>query len=225
MSRKDTIEAEVLDAAYANHGGESSWAAFGAGRMDPAEIVERMEAGEVPEGVARGVILGVMLDLVLEGWARECDLSKVGEKVRGLASAWGHCGGKGVLPMHGAVKLCGGWAAKETAVRVLDSWFWDGAEGEELGKRVLAIGRFFNHAELEGWTVRQLAKAFGESRTWTAKRVRKECNAPIEASGGRVKATWQQGQGQREKSREARVKSFQRSKQSAAKNNEENTEK
>ena len=47
MSRKDTIEAEVLDAAYANHGGESSWAAFGAGRMDPAEIVERMEAGEV----------------------------------------------------------------------------------------------------------------------------------------------------------------------------------
>jgi hypothetical protein len=42
--------------------------------------------------------------------------------------------------------------------------------------------------------------------------VRKECNAPIEASGGRVKATWQQGQGQREKSRAARVKSFQRSK-------------
>jgi hypothetical protein len=48
--------------------------------------------------------------------------------------------------------------------------------------------------------------------------VRKECNAPIEASGGRVKATWQQGQGQREKSRAARVKSFQKSQKTKEEN-------
>lgn len=211
MGRRDTIEAEVLDAQFRKEGGESSWSVFGSGRMSPAEIVERMEAG-ASEGETRGLVLAVMLDLCLAGWSRECSVSKVGENVRGLAAAWGHRGGQGCPVMIGGVRKCGGETVREVVLKVLDSWLWDLPTGEELGKRVLAIGRFFNHAELEGWTIRQLARAFGESRTWTAKRVRKECNAPIEQAGGRVKATWQQGEEQREKSRRARNESFERSK-------------
>lgn len=211
MSKRDTIEAEVLDAAYSKHGGESAWSVFG-DRLSPSEIVERLEEVGPDDGAVRAVVLGVMLDLVLAGWAKENEVLKVGERVRRLAASWGHRGGAGSGTMPGAVERCGGWPVREVVVRVLDSWMWDHAGVEELGKRVLAIGRFFNHAELEGWSVRQLAKAFGESRTWTAKRVRKECNAPIEAAGGRVKATWQQGESQRAKSRAARKESFEKSK-------------
>ena len=211
-SSRDTIEAEVLDAAYAKHGGESAWSAFGDGRLNPAEILERIEEGDSSSVAARAVVVGVMLDLVLEGWDKNNDLAKVGEKASRLAAAFGHRGGSRFVPLFGAVKKCGGWESKPVVVKVLDSWFWDQPDQEDLGKRLLAIGRFFNHAELEGWSVRGLARAFGESRTWTAKRVRKECNAPIEAAGGRAKATWQQGNGQREKSRAARIESFQKSK-------------
>jgi hypothetical protein len=211
-SGRDTIEAEVLDAAYAKHGGESAWSAFGDGRLNPAEILERIEEGDSSSVAARAVVVGVMLDLVLEGWAKNNDVGKVGENASRLAAAFGHRGGFRLVPLFGAVKKCGGWDSKPVVVKVLDSWFWDNPDQEDLGKRLLAIGRFFNHAELESWSVRGLARAFGESRTWTAKRVRKECNAPIEAAGGRAKATWQQGAGQREKSRAARIESFQKSK-------------
>jgi len=211
-SSRDTIEAEVLDAAYAKHGGESAWSAFGDGRLNPAEILERIEEGDSLSVAARAVVVGVMLDLVLEGWAKNNDLAKVGENAVRLAAAFGHRGDFRFVPLFGAVKKCGGWESKPVVVKVLDSWFWDNPDQEDLGKRLLAIGRFFNHAELENWSVRGLARAFGESRTWTAKRVRKECNAPIEAAGGRAKATWQQGNGQREKSRAARIESFQKSK-------------
>jgi len=211
-SSRDTIEAEVLDAAYSKHGGDSAWSAFNDGRLNPAEILERIEEGDSSSVAARAVVVGVMLDLVLEGWAKNCDLTKVGQNSVRLAAAFGHKGGFGFVPLFGAVKKCGGWESKPVVVKVLDSWFWDHPGEEDLGKRLLAIGRFFNHAELENWSVRGLARAFGESRTWTAKRVRKECNAPIEAAGGRAKATWQQGNGQREKSRAARIESFQKSK-------------
>ena len=213
-SRRDTIEAEVLDAAFAKHGGESAWSAFGDGRLNPAEILEKKEEGDASPSAARAVVVGVMLDLVLEGWAKNNDLAKVGENAARLAAAFGHQGGSRCVPLFGAVKRCGGWDSKPVVVKVLDSWFWDNPTQEDLGKRLLAIGRFLNHAELEAgsWSVRGLARAFGESRTWTAKRVRKECNAPIEAAGGRAKATWQQGNGQREKSRAARIESFQKSK-------------
>ena len=72
-SRRDTIEAEVLDAAFAKHGGESAWSAFGDGRLNPAEILEKKEEGDASPSAARAVVVGVMLDLVLEGWAKNND--------------------------------------------------------------------------------------------------------------------------------------------------------
>ena len=86
-SSRDTIEAEVLDAAYAKHGGESAWSAFGDGRLNPAEILERIEEGDSSSVAARAVVVGVMLDLVLEGWAKNNDLAKVGENASRLAAA------------------------------------------------------------------------------------------------------------------------------------------
>jgi hypothetical protein len=211
MSRgRETNEVEILDTAFHHRGGELGWSVFGDSRLDPSELVERMEEGDFESGVVRAAVMGAMLDICLEGWARECDVEKVGERGEALGRALGYVFDGG-LAMLGAVARIGGEVALPVACKVLDSWFWDCPGTVDLGKRLLALGRFLNHPELDGWSVRGLAKGCCESRTWMSKRVRRECNKPIEAAGGRGVASWQQSPDQRERSAEARRESFRKS--------------
>jgi hypothetical protein len=195
-----TIEAEVLDSSYFKSGGESGWSVFGAERRSPAEILEDAESGGEDPGV-RAAVMSVMISRCLEGWSRDCDVAAVGGRVLALARAVGFEKGfvPGVVVMRGVLGELGGDEGAAVARRVLGSWFWDAPGVDDLGKRVLAFGLFFNHWELEGWSVRSLSRALGESRTWTSKRVRRECNAPIEQAGGSLRAGWQQGEEQRRK--------------------------
>ncbi len=203
----ETDQDGILDAAFYHRGGESGWAAFGNGRLDPGELLARVEEGgdDVDD---RAGVLSVMLDLCLGGWGEDGSPEYAGRRVAGLATALGH--GKalelGVAAMYGARELVGGSEECRVARGILDVWLWDNPTLGDLGKRVVVIGRFFNHAEVEGWSLRDLAKAFGESRTWTQKRVQKECNKPIEASGGKGHASWQQSPGQRANSSAAQRK-------------------
>ena len=201
--KRETNEVEILDTAFHHRGGELGWSVFGAGRMDPSEVLALLEEGEAESGVVRAAVLSVMLDLCLAGWGRENSVELVGERGESLAAAFGHRGGVG-LGMWGVFGRIGGPAAVPVALRILDVWFWDHPTRRDLGKRILALGRFFNHPELEGWSVRGLAQGCGESRTWMSKRVRRECNRPIEYVGGKGQASWQQGPDQRKRSAEAR---------------------
>ena len=207
MRGRETNEVEILDTAFHHRGGELGWSVFGDSRLDPSEVLERIEEGDLESGVVRAAVMGAMLEICLAGWARENDVERVGERGESLARGLGYLGFRSV-PMLGALGLIGGAVAMPVAVRILDSWFWDQPGTVDLGKRLLAMGRFLNHPELDGWSVRSLAKVCGESRTWMSKRVRRECNKPIEAAGGRGLASWQQSPDQRAVSAEARRKFF-----------------
>lgn len=207
MSNPGRNREAALDAVFQAHGGELGWSVFGSGQMTPAEILEAAEAGEVSEFAVKAAVMGVMLDLVLEGFARGNDVERVGVRCLSLARAVRHGKGKG-LAMIGARGKLGGCPGAEVARRVLDQWLWDDVAVSELGKRMLAIGQFFNHAELDGVSLTKLAEICGESATWMMKRVRASANKVIEFSGGSGKATWQHGSEQRKESARARKRSF-----------------
>jgi len=200
----------ALDAAFVARGGELGWSAFGSGRMDPGEILARSEEGELDDFSVKASVMSVMLDVCLEGWVTRNDGELVGKRALRLARSVRHRLGCGVM-LPGVRRRLGGAKGAEVCRRVVDQWLWDGPGEVELGKRVLAIGLFFSHAELKGVSLTQLGKICGESATWMMKRVRNEVNKPIEFAGGCGKATWQHGKEQRRKSAEARVRSHRRS--------------
>lgn len=205
MSKKaaDTNEVEILDEAFMHHGGLLGWSAFGE-QVDPAELVARLEeGGEEPD---RAAVLRRVLDLVLSGWAREVDVARVGVRALGLAAGLSHWAGAGV-PLEGARTVREGEGADE-ARRVLDFLFMDwkpGGDPVAVGKTCLAVGRFLNHAELEGWSLHLLGKACDETPAGVMERVKRLCNKPIQRQGGRGKATWQQGEEQKAKSAKAQT--------------------
>ena len=202
----ETNQDEVLDEAFYHGGGASvSWSVFGSSRRDPSEVLADREEGREDSWGMRAEVMAELLGLALRGWRESGDVEAVGRRVLAVAVAVGHAGGRGagVVAMPGARVRLGSGEGCEVARRVLDMWFWGSAEARELGKKVLAIGLFVGHSELDGWSVRQLAKACGESRTWTGKRVRRECNRMFERGGGVGRAAWQQGEEQRRRSSDA----------------------
>lgn len=195
----------ILDEGYLHHGGELGWSVFGDGRMGPAELVAMFEEGVVDVDGERAMVLGIMLDLVLAGWPREVSVGRVGERAVALAAALVHWAGRGVR-MPGARREVGGAGRLEIARRILDFWFLGRPGVEDVGKRLVAIGKFLNHAALDGWSLTRLGLACGETPAGMMERVRRVCNGPIEAAGGKGKATWQQGEAQREQSAVAQLR-------------------
>jgi hypothetical protein len=214
----ETNENEIMDRSFlrsgSGDGGGLAWSVFGAGRLTPSEVLELIEEGGADEFSVRAAVMSSMLDLCLADWRRNNSVLRVGERCLALAVAVGHRAGAGagVVALPGAVFTLGGLEAAEVARRILDLWTSEKVAREELGKRVLAFGRFFNHPDLDGWSIRALAKAGKESRTWAGKRVHRLCNKVIEAGGGRGKATWQQGASQRERSSAAQKNFYQNKK-------------
>lgn len=214
MSKKagDTNQDEILDEAYLHHGGPLGWSIFGEGRLSPDEIVARMEEEEDPASV-REWVLARVLDRVLGGWNREVDVRAVGVRALRLAAAFDHWAGAGEEGLEGVRRemRVGGVSLGAIVRRILDHWFLDRTSYTQprekramgAGKKVLAIGKFLNHAELEGWSLSQIALACGETPAGVMERVRKTCNRPVEYQGGKGKATWQQGAEQRAGSAEA----------------------
>jgi len=73
---------------------------------------------------------------------------------------------------------------------------------EDVGKRVLAMGKMIGHRELENLSLSDIGAACGETKAAVSARIRRECNTPIEASGGVAQARFQQSPAQRAKSAE-----------------------
>ena len=72
-----------------------------------------------------------------------------------------------------------------------------------VGRRVLALAKFTGHKAVDGWSLGEIATACGETKAALSARIRKTCNAPIEAAGGVAQARFQQSPDQRAVSAEA----------------------
>lgn len=203
----DTNQDEILDESFLHRGGSLGWSVFETSRLTPFELAARMDEGvddEVED--VRGAVMMRMLDLVLAGWNSQQDVDAVGSRALSFAAAVNHAAGAGVV-LPGSRRIVEGGERLEISRRILDFWFMDWKPGKsaprDVGKRVLAVGKFLCHAELDDWSLSALGRACGETPAGMMERVRKTCNRPIERQGGRGKAAWQQGREQRAGSAEA----------------------
>ena len=74
------------------------------------------------------------------------------------------------------------------------------SSAEDVGKRVIAIGKFMGHRELDEFSLKDIGDACGETKATVSARIRREVNDPIEKSGGVAQARFQQTPEQRAKS-------------------------
>jgi hypothetical protein len=203
---KDTIESEYLGDMYAKHAGQLGWSAFASGEQ-PDELVILFEEGEQEIDGNRGAILNAILELALADFARMPLVERVGARMIAVASALGHPGCH-AMPLPGAAARLAG--ADPGTIRGILMYLLHGANtlnAESVGKHVLSVAIFLNRDELTGWSMSAVGRGAHETPAGMMERIRRMCSRPIERSGGKGKATWQQPEGQRQASAEAQKKS------------------
>lgn len=213
MAKDETVESEYLGDMYAKHGGEMGWSAFGSGAFgsgaQPDELAAVLEEGMQDVDHVRVELLGVILGLALEDFQRMPLVERVGSRMIGIAAAVGFLNDGHAMPLPGARRVLGDPEHAET-VRTILIFLLNGAntlDAESVGKQILSVSSFLNRAELEGWSMSAVGRGSNETPAGTMERIRRMCNRPIEKSGGRGTATWQQTEKQRAASSEAQKKS------------------
>lgn len=68
---------------------------------------------------------------------------------------------------------------------------------EEVGRKVVSMAKYVGHSSVDDWSLSDIGKAFKQGKATVSARIKRECNAPVEAAGGVSDAKWQQGAEQR----------------------------